>query len=463
MPVTRAGACGIALMRLRGNHRCPGGMPGIIMDRQTQPVARARLGAVVPGRADPSVLHAAAGRRTGAGSAVGAAVADALLEPWFSCLKERVPGLRVFDCHAHLGSDPDGSRQTGDELRSALEVVGGRAVVFSLSEPGGYRAANDRVIAAAEASGGQLVAFCRVDPHADGLAEAQRALERGAAGIKLHPRAERFSLGDPAVHRIAALAHERRLPIIVHAGRGIPALGQDALDLAARYPDAPIILAHAAICDLAWIWRGVAAHPNLFFDTAWWNTADQLALFALIPPGQILFASDIPYGRTVAAAAVVLRAALAAGLSAEQIAAVAGGQLERLLAGQEPHHLGPATLTTPPAPGPLLERLHTLLVAAIARMTTGQGADEYLELARLACQLPAEHPDTAVAGSVLELLDRYEAYRATSPPQHGPRPPGIHLIFVAAAIARTPGLPLPAPALVETAAPEHGEVIGDGR
>jgi hypothetical protein len=76
-------------------------------------------------------------------------------------------------------------------------------------------------------------------------------------------------------------------------------------------------------------------------------------------------------------------------------------------------------------------------------MSTGQGADEYLELARLACQLPGEHDDAAIAASVLELLDRYERYRATGPRQNGPRPPGIHLIFVAAAIARMPELPLP--------------------
>lgn len=265
------------------------------------------------------------------------------------------------------------------------------------------------------------------------------------------------------MRRIVAFADERRLPIIVHAGRGIPALGQDALDLAARYPHAPIILAHAAISDLAWIWREAAAHPNLFFDTAWWNTADQLALFALIPPGQILFASDTPYGRTVAAAAVVLRAALAVGLSAKQIAAVAGGQLERLLAGQEPYELGTALLTTSRSPGALLERLHTLLVVATARMTTGQATDEYLELARLACQLPADHPDAAVSASILELLDRYDQYRVTSPAQHGPRPPGIHLIFVAAAIARTPGQPLPRPEALKADMVQHDEEVDDGR
>jgi hypothetical protein len=374
----------------------------------------------------------------------GALAADVMLEPWFSCLKERLGDVRIFDCHTHLGcADPDGSCFDVDELLAALEVVDGRAVVFPLAEPDSYRAANDRTLAAAHEAGGRLVGFCRVDPRNGALEEAQRAVGLGAAGIKLHPRAEQFGLSDPAIRRIAAFADERRLPIIVHAGRGIPSLGRDALELARAFPRAPIILAHLAISDLAWIWREAAGQRNLFFDTAWWNTADQLALFALIPPGQILFASDTPYGRTVAAASLVLRAALAVGLSAEQVSAVAGGQLERLLAGAEPHDLGPAPMTPAPSPGPLLERVHALLVAAAARLTAGCPADEYLELARLACEPPAEHPDAPVAASVREPLDRHTTYRATGPPRRGPRVPGIHLIFVAAAVARTPGLPLP--------------------
>jgi hypothetical protein len=379
-----------------------------------------------------------------AGLGAGAVAADALLEPWFSCLQEHLPYTRIFDSHTHLGcADPDGSCFDAGELLDALAVVDGRAVVFPLAEPDGYRSANDQILAAAQAAEGRLVAFCRVDPHHGPRAELERAVGRGAAGIKLHPRAERFALGDPAVRRIFGFANERALPIIVHAGRGIPSLGYDALQLAHAYPRVPLILAHAAIADLAWIWREAAGQPNLFFDTAWWNTADQLALFALLPPGQILFASDTPYGRTIAAASVVLRAALAAGLNPEQIAMVAGGQLERLLAGLEPLDLGPAPSGPAAGPGPLLERVHTLLVAAAARLTAGYPADEYLELARLACQLPPEHPHAEAAGSVRELLDRHAAYLATDPPRRGPRVPGIHLIFVAAAVARTPDLPLP--------------------
>lgn len=307
------------------------------------------------------------------------------------------------------GADPDGSCFGVDELLGALAAVDGRAVVFPLAEPDGYRAANDQMLAAAQTAEGRLGRVLPRRPYdGDAVGEVERALARGAAGIKLHPRAERFGLGDPAVRRILSVADERRLPVIVHAGWGIPSLGRDALELARTYPRAPLILAHAAIADLAWIWREAAGQRNLFFDTAWWNTADQLALFALLPPGQILFASDAPYGRTIAAASVVLRAALAAGLSAEQIAMVAGGQFERLLAGAEPLDLGRAP--TLPAPGPLLERVHTLLVAAAARLTAGYPADEYLELARLACELPGGHPDAAVASSVRELRDRHAAY-----------------------------------------------------
>lgn len=370
--------------------------------------------------------------------------ADALVEPWFSCLGERLGASRIFDCHTHLGcADPDGSCFDVDELMSALAAVDGRAVVFPLADPDGYRVANDRMLSVSDTTEGRLVAFCRVDPHDGGAHEVERAVERGAAGIKLHPRAERFGLSDPAVRRILAVADERRLPVIVHAGRGIPSLGRDAVALAGAYPRAPLILAHAAIADLAWIWREAAATPNLFFDTAWWNIADQLALFALIPPGHILFASDTPYGRTVAAGAVALRAGLAAGLSAEQIAMVAGGQLERLLAAAAPLDLGPAPAAATPGPGPLLERIYALLIAAAARLTAGYPAEEYLDLARLACAVPGDHPDARVAASVHELLDRHARYLATDPPRRGPRVPGVHLIFVAAAVARTPGLPLP--------------------
>ena len=238
-------------------------------------------------------------------------VRDHLLLPWI----EALPDVDFFDAHTHTGSnDPDGYASTAEQLLDALAIVDARAVVFTMHEPDGYRTANDRVIAEAEASDGRLVPFCRLDPNADAVAEAERCLARGARGIKLHPRSERFTLDHPEVERLFALADERRLPILVHAGRGIPALGRHAYELTGRYPNARLILAHAGVSDLAWLWRHADERPNLLYDTSWWTVADFLALFSLVPPGRILIGSDAPYGSPAVGLMMAARCAQQAGL-----------------------------------------------------------------------------------------------------------------------------------------------------
>ena len=215
-----------------------------------------------------------------------------VLKPWTGIALEQLHGAEVFDAHTHIGqNDPDGMHQTPEELIAGLRLAGARgAFVFPMHEPDGYPNANDKVIQAARESGGLLVPFCRVNPHEDPVPEAERCLAAGARGIKLHPRAEQFTLDHPEVRNLVALANERTLPVLIHAGRGIPALGLHAVELAGDFPNARLILAHAGISDLSWIWRVAPDHPNLLFDTAWWMPADMQALFALVPPGQILFA-----------------------------------------------------------------------------------------------------------------------------------------------------------------------------
>src|SRR5919202_6674269 len=254
---------------------------------------------------------------------------EAILRPHFDRISDDAGGIELFDAHTHIGAnDPDGFRQTPAELRRALDGAGARGVVFPMHEPDGYREANDVAIQAAADSGGKLVAYCRVNPRDDAVAEATRALDAGARGIKLHPRAERFGLDEPGVRDIVALAHERRVPILIHAGRGIPALGQNTVRLSGEFTDAKLILAHAAISDLAWLWRAMPEHPNLFVDTAWWNPSDLIALFTLAPPGQILWASDSPYGLPVMSALMALRCARQAGIEADALRLIAGGQIE---------------------------------------------------------------------------------------------------------------------------------------
>jgi hypothetical protein len=365
--------------------------------------------------------------------------------PWFERLRQEIPELEPVDAHTHIGSnDPDGFSCTRQQLVGALERIDARAFVFPMHEPEGYRAANDMVIDEAAASDGRLFAFCRLDPHSeDPLAEAERALDRGARGIKLHPRAERFALDHPGLERVFALADERRLPVLVHAGRGIPALGRHALEVTARHPGLRLILAHAGISDLSWIWREAPEHPNLFFDTSWWAPADVQALIALVPPGQILMASDAPYGSPAWAAVMTTRNALQLGLEADAARAIAGGQALRIVSGEEPLDLGGPPGADGLSHDPLLDRVYSFLLSAIGQAFNGVEPTETLALVRLACEVGADAPQAPVCRWVLELLDQRESYS----PEGDGRPrrfaPGMHFVIGALGIVRTPDVPLP--------------------
>ena len=366
-----------------------------------------------------------------------------VLAPWLDQMREAAGGFDLFDAHTHIGrNDPDGFKQTPDELVAGLGRCGARALVFPMHEPDGYGDANDEAVAAAAGSDGRLVAFCRVQPRdgAAAVAEARRALDAGARGIKLHPRAEGFTMGLATVRELVALAHERQVPVLIHAGRGIPALGEDTVHLGAEFHDAKLILAHAAISDLAWLCHELPRVPNVYVDTSWWNPVDLVALFTLAPPGQVLYASDSPYGSPTVGAVQTLRCARQAGLTDEQVRGVAGGQLARIMAGETPLDLGP-----PPgraiAIDPLLERIVSHLGTVISRAFVRADFTEVLGLARLACAVGDEADCAPVAATVLELLDLFERHLA--PPEDGrPFPVAARFLVAAIFVARTPDVPL---------------------
>ena len=371
---------------------------------------------------------------------------DGPIRTWLEELRREVPGIEFFDVHTHIGqNDPDDFKCAAGELKDALTAVQARGVVFPMHEPEGYPEANDMIIEEAANSDGRLVPFCRLDPRADPLAEAERALANGAKGIKLHPRAEDFALDTPELEGVFAMAHERRLPVLVHAGRGIPALGRHAVEICGRHPGVRLILAHAGICDLAWIWRATADHPNLFFDTSWWSASDLLALYALVPPRHILFASDAPYATPALAACMNLRYALQAGLDDDAVRSIFGGQIARILAGEDAADVGPAPGTGSLDRDPLLDRVHTFLVSALGQLLNGLEAAETLGLAALACEVGEGAPQAEACTAVLGILELRE--RQVAAGVYDDRParfgPGMPMVVLASCISRTPAVPMP--------------------
>ncbi len=303
--------------------------------------------------------------------------ADELMDAWTRELAHEVPeNAEIFDAHVHLGTDIDGFRGDYDELERIHRKFGiSRAFVFCLDEPDrhpAFRAANDRTLAYAERSNGRLIPFVRLDLSESPVEEATRCLDRGARGIKLHPRAQRFLLNDERLAPIFALAAERRVPILIHGGRGLPPIADHLRRLVESYPDAQLIIAHAGIADLNALAACFAGKAGVFFDTSVWSPVDLLDFFHRVSPEQVLYASDYPYGQQPSSLLIALRTARVAGLDERQLRDMLAGNANRIANGEPPldpsEPKGSRTFAQPMA----LARVHQYLSMATPLLWTRQ-------------------------------------------------------------------------------------------
>ena len=245
----------------------------------------------------------------------------------------------ILDAHTHLGLDEDGRSLDVQGLLSMLDAAGARrACVFALHDPErkpSYRVPNDRVLRWAGETDGRLVPFCRLDPAEDPVKEGERCLSAGAKGIKLHPRAQAFDFESQEIDGIFALAEEAAVPILIHAGRGLPPLADGLVKLALRHPGAALILAHGAICDQGIIASRLADHPRALYDISCFFPIDVIQLLARVPAERVVFASDPPYGMTSSALYLALRVAAQAGLEEQALRELLGETMTALLEGAE--------------------------------------------------------------------------------------------------------------------------------
>jgi predicted TIM-barrel fold metal-dependent hydrolase len=318
--------------------------------------------------------------------------ANGLLELYERRTLDELPrDAPIFDAHIHLGTDIDGMVGDRDELLGIQRAYGvGRSFVFCLDEPDrhpSFSAANDRTLAHAAAAPGELLPFVRLDLYEHPVEEATRCLGLGARGIKLHPRAQRFLPDDPRLEPVFALAAERRVPILIHGGRGLPPIADSLGRLLDRHAPPALIVAHAGIVDLAAMARNFAGRPGVFFDTSVWSPLDLLDLYRLVPPEQVVYASDYPYGRQPNSLLMAVRTARASGFDDRQLRAMLHDTAARIADGAEP--------VSPSAPQGAAElshpvtflRIHQYLTMASAMLWMRHPADTYgvIGLALNAC------------------------------------------------------------------------------
>jgi uncharacterized protein len=263
-----------------------------------------------------------------------------LVDQWHRELRELVPaGADIFDAHLHLGHDIDGMVGDYDQLLELMDGYGiSRAFMFCLDEPDrhpSFSAANDRTLAFAQQSDGRLIPFVRLDLNESPIEEARRCLDAGAKGIKLHPRAQKFTATDERLGPVFELAAERRVPILIHAGRGLPPIAEGLRSLVERNPGAKLILAHAGIADLDALAACMRGRKGVFFDTSTWSPIDLLDFYRRIPPEQVLYASDYPYGQQPSSLLLSVKTARRAGYDDDQLRAMLAGNANALADGAE--------------------------------------------------------------------------------------------------------------------------------
>jgi predicted TIM-barrel fold metal-dependent hydrolase len=295
--------------------------------------------------------------------------ARALVERYDDELRRLIPpDAEIFDAHVHVGSDIDGFVAPLDDLLAVLRRYGvSGAFAFCLDEPDrhpGFCAANDRTMTAAAASDGLLIPFVRLDLTWNPVEEARRCIEQGARGIKLHPRSQGFHLRDERLAQIFELAAELSVPILIHGGRGLPPIAEELGRLVDANPGTELIVAHGGIADLALLAETLAGRRGVFFDTSLWSAVDLLDVFSRIPPEQVLYASDYPYGMQPSSLWLCVRTARLAGFSDDQLRDLLG-RLGRRIADRLP----PPEPSRPVGPGrieqPLtLARIHGYLCMA---------------------------------------------------------------------------------------------------
>jgi predicted TIM-barrel fold metal-dependent hydrolase len=208
----------------------------------------------------------------------------------------------IIDAHAHLGTcDVFDLEVTEADLLDAMDSNGiDAAIVQPFPGCGDPRAAHDAIANLAVQRPGRIWGLASMNPHV-GEDAYRREIERCVrdlrfVGVKLHTIGHAVNPTGRIGARVFEAAALFRAPVMIHTGPGVPfALPAAALPLARRYPDLPIVLAHAGHGIFTAEAVAVAsACPNVMLETSWCTPQAIRGMVRSLGPDRVLFGSDMP-------------------------------------------------------------------------------------------------------------------------------------------------------------------------
>ena len=206
--------------------------------------------------------------------------------------------------------------QTVPEMAELYRKLKMAFVVFTVDSPREVRKiTNEEIAELAHQHSDVAIPFASINPHRgeEGVRAAKRLInDYGVKGFKFHPTVQEFFPNDRLAYPLYEAIAEARLPALFHTGQtgvGAGTRGGGGLrlkysnplcldDVAADFPDMPIILAHPSFP-----WQeealSVATHkPQVYIDLSGWSPKyfpPILVQYAnTLLKDKILFGSDYP-------------------------------------------------------------------------------------------------------------------------------------------------------------------------
>ena len=206
--------------------------------------------------------------------------------------------------------------QTVPEMAQMYRKLKMAFVVFTVDSPREpRRISNEEIAELAQKNSDVAIPFASMSPHrgAEGVAAARRLIrDYKVRGFKFHPSVQEFFPNDRLAYPLYEVIAEAKLPALFHTGQtgvGAKTRGGGGIrlkysnplcldDVAADFPDMPIILAHPSFP-----WQeealSVATHkPQVYIDLSGWSPKyfpPILVQYAnTLLKDRILFGSDYP-------------------------------------------------------------------------------------------------------------------------------------------------------------------------
>ncbi len=204
----------------------------------------------------------------------------------------------VIDVHTHIGCLPGHVHYgyTAAELVGRLDAEGVR---FALTSSGssttvGQRYGTREILVAAERFPDRIGPLVWINPYdPEWQADAEEAADRGALGIKLHPKLDTYRVDFDSLADVFAFAERRQLPICAHVEAGDYSAELYA-PLVERYPAVHLVLYHfnfgRPIAGILMARR----YPRVYVETCFAPREAIEAGLGLLGPEKIVFGTDAP-------------------------------------------------------------------------------------------------------------------------------------------------------------------------